>query len=243
MTEVLWQLRVHYEPYTPEEIIKCVTSKAMVMLSVLENDANRPHIHCVITQFNQTKSTFVQQFLKEFPKLNGNGSYSCVKKDDYDAQLRYCCKGVSKETKPVILVCHKDVDWQDCHNRYWQQFDKLKAEGNMGSHQKDTPVKQKSKTWTEKVYDEMKLQNQQDIICIQTFRLLYKPTETEIKEERQCRFNLYHYMKKRLGPKKQSEYILRDMFNGFISGFIQEHKEASEIFNLKEFNNLYPVNL
>lgn len=242
----LWHLRIHYGDYDPVKVIEFIKSKALLVLCVKEIDANRPHLHNVITEFKQTKSTFIQQMLKEFPNLNGNGSYSCSKKDHYDALVRYCLKGESKETKPDVLY-HNDLDIDFYHNEYWKENSLLKAkskDGNMGL-QKDTSLvlKTKSKTWTEKVFDEMKELYSADIMAIQTFQLIHNPTDFEVKSERQSRITLYHYMKKRLGPKKQSDYILRDLFTGFISGFIQEHSESAEKYNLREYNRIFSCSI
>lgn len=241
----LWHFRVHYGTSSVNDIVDFIKARAEVVIIVKEIDANRPHIHSVITEFKQTKSTFVQQFLVEFPQLAGNGSYSCVIKKDLEAQIRYCCKGQSKETNPDVL--HSLVDWKEYHSKFWEENSLLKAksnEVNTGCQNDPSSLskgKSKTPTWTEKVFQEMKVLYPEHIIAIQTFQLLYNPTEFERKTERDSRFILYNYMKKRLGPKKQNEFIIRDLFNGFISGFIQESGEASDKFNLKEFNKIYPV--
>lgn len=242
----LWHLRIHYGDYDLKSLVDFITGKAVVVLCVKEIDANRPHIHTVITEWKQTKSTFIQQLLKEYPLLNGNGSYSCSKKDDIDAQLRYCLKGENKETMPDVLY-NQNVDVSKYHMDYWEENSLLKAKSKTEYQPNGSEnvklLKIKSKTWTEKVFDEMKELYLPHIRAIQVFQRTYKPSEHEIKTERDSRIILYNYMKKRLGCKKQSDYILRDLFTGFISGFIQEDLESSEKYNLREYNRIFPCSI
>lgn len=239
----LWHFRVHYEPYNPVDVVDFIKDKSDMIIAVRET-ASRPHIHSVISEFKQTKSTFVQQFLKQFPDLNGNGSYSCSKKDDLEAQIRYCSKGESKETMPEVLFCRDEVDYKDYHNKYWEENSLLKAKSNNEYESGTVPAseskkqKAKSKTWTEKVYDEIKELYPEHVRAIQEYQKEFIHSDTETKMERESRIVLYCYFKKRLGPKKQSDYLLRDMFTGIISGLIQE-SQYSDKYNTIEYNRIF----
>jgi len=238
----LWHFRVHYEPRTPNEIIDFIKDRADVIIAVRET-ASRPHIHSVISEFKQTKSTFIQQFLKEFPELKGNGHYTCSIKDDKEAQIRYCSKGESKETMPEILYCREDINWKDYHDDYWKENSLLKAKSKaeyQPNGSENVKQKAKSKTWTEKVFDEIKELYPEHVTAIQMYPKEFIHTEMETKKERESRIVIYNYMKKRLGSKKQSDYILRDIFTGLMSGLIQEGPvESSEKYNTNEYNRIF----
>jgi len=242
----LWHFRVHYEPRTPQEVVDFIKSKADMIIAVRET-ASRPHIHSVIVSFKQTKSTFIQQFLKEFPELKGNGQYSCSIKDDIDAQIRYCSKGESKETMPEILYCQESIDWKDYHEKYWEENSLLKAKSKNEYEVGPAPAseskkqKAKSKTWTEKVFDEIKNQFSIEIVTIQTFQLLYKPTELEIKTETDSRMVIFRYMMRCFGKaaRKVSQRIVQEIFDGFINGIIQDHAEAGDKYSDRLFKSIY----
>lgn len=240
----LWHFRLHYEDCSLNEIVDFMKSRAEVVVIVKEI-ASRPHIHAVITRFNQTKSTFVQQFLNKFPMFNGNGSYSCSKKNDLEAQIRYCCKGQSKETDPEVLHCIETIDWRVYHEKYWEENLLLKAkseEVNKGCQNDPSLVlKVKSKTWTEKVYDELHVQFPEHIITIQTFQLLYKPTDKERQVYEDSRKVIFRYVMKAFGKsaKKISNRIIQEIFDGFINGFIQLHGDAGDKYSDKIYNQIY----
>lgn len=241
----LWHFRVHYEPRKAEEIISFIKDRAEMVLAVRETDANRPHIHSVISEFKQTKSTFVQQFLKEFPELKGNGQYSCSKKDDLEAQLRYCCKGDSEDALPDVL--YGSIDYLKYHNHFWEENLLLKAKSKTEYQLKgseNVKPKAKSKTWTEKVFDEIKQLYPEHVRAIQEYPKEFIHTDDETKRERESRIVIYCYFKKRLGCKKQSHYLLRDMFTGLMSGLINEgSQEASDKYNINEYNMIFDVKI
>lgn len=240
-----YHLRIHYEDICLSELVDFIKSRSMVVLIVRETDANRPHIHCVILDFKQTKSTFFQQLKKQYPMLKGNKSYSCEKKNQFPQMVQYCLKGKAVDVPPDVVYYDAEyVDPVGGHLLYWEVNSLLKAkskEGNMGS-QKDTSLvlKAKSKTWTEKVYDEIKELYPADVMAIQQYQKEFIHSDYETKEERKSRITLYCYFKKRLGPKKQSDYILRDMFTGIISGLIQEADPViANKYNEIEYNRIF----
>ncbi|MEO5351305.1 MAG: hypothetical protein H7836_16935, partial [Magnetococcus sp. YQC-3] len=110
------------------ELVTFIKANSQVVIIVRETDANRPHLHCVLTGFNQTKSTFFQKFTKLFPMLKGNRSFSCEKKDDYEAQIRYCCKGL-QNCLPEVLFVDCEINIQTYHEAYWAENLLLKAKG------------------------------------------------------------------------------------------------------------------
>lgn len=238
----LWHFRVHYEPYKPEDVVTFVKERANMIIAVRET-ASRPHIHMVIVKFKQTKSTFVQQFLNKFPEYNGNGSYSCSKKDDLEAQTRYCLKGESKETKPEILYHKEGLDCDKYHQDYWSENERLVAEAKAKYQPKgsenDLAKKPKTKSWTEKVYDEMVVQYPSEVMTIQTYQLLYKPSEVERSSYNEARFILFRHVKRAFGKaiKKISPRIIQEIFDGMINAILGD--EYSEKADRIMFNQLY----
>lgn len=234
-----YHLRIHYGDIVLSELVQFIKERSLVVLIVKEIDANRPHIHCVILKFNQTKSTFCQQLVKQYPALKGNGSYSCSVKNEFPLMIQYCLKGEAIDVHPDIIYHDpKFVDPVMGHQLYWETNMLLKAKSK-----KDTSlvVKAKSKTWTEKVYDEIKHLYSVEIVTIQTYQLLYKPTEMETNAYQESRKVIFRYMMKCFGKaaKKISNNIVRDIFDGFMNGIIQDHEQAGEKYSDKLYNMIY----
>lgn len=72
--------------------------------------AENPHIHCILDG-QKTEKAVRSSFTRAFPECVGNKGYSLKEcNDDHDAYIRYICKGVDKETPPVI--------WCKCGLKY-----------------------------------------------------------------------------------------------------------------------------
>lgn len=239
----LFHFRAHYGNYNPVDICNFVKEKAEVVIMVKELDANRPHIHSVITEFKQTKSTFRQQLLRQFPLL-ADRNHSIQKKDDMSVQVRYCCKGENDKTMPDVLF--STIDVKEFHEAYWEvnrELVRKTEEGNMGS-QKDTSLvsKTKSKTWTEKVFDEII-----NIYEPECRHIKYKyeigkssMTEYEIIQEVKSRLTIFQYFIKRLGYRRMNRRIVNDMFDGIVNGIIQTSEKAGENYSHELFKEIYP---
>lgn len=244
MPEVgLWHLRLHFGAYEPDALISFIKDKADVAIAVLEKDATRSHIHCVITEFKQTKSTFCQQLLKKFPALAGNQGYSCQKKDDFEAQLRYCCKGESRTDEPFILVCREGIDWRSYHDAYWRENDALRNQGGNMGLQKGTPwEKVKAKNWTERVCDEIEKKYISQIQIIRDYQLLVSPTSQDVNEYVDAQRILFRHFNKCLGVsrKKVSFKIREENFDGIINWIIQTgSEECSDAHSDRVFSLIY----
>lgn len=243
----LWHLRIHYGEYNLGHLLEFIRARCDMLICVKEVDANRPHIHCVITKFRQTMSTFRQQLVKEFPHIVGNKSYSLNVKDDVNAQVRYCCKGENKDATPDVLYVRDDIDVKSNHDKYWENNAILvgeKKEVNMGCQNGSSLVlKAKSKTWTEKVYEELVDKYQPEINIIQTHQLLIKPNDLEIKSYNEARFVIYKHMLLCLGKarKKINDFIKKDLYNGFINSIISENDEAFAVYAHADFKKLILV--
>lgn len=239
----LFHFRAHYGSYNPIDICNFVRQRAEVVIMVKEIDANRPHIHSVITEFKQTRSTFRQQLLRQFPLL-ADRNHSIQTKDDMSAQVRYCCKGENENTMPDVLFTSIDVS--EFHKAYWQVNRELVSrtqEGNMGS-QKDTSLvsKAKSKTWSEKVFDEIIKIYEPECNHIKYKYEIGKSsmTEYELAQEAKSRLVIFQYFIKRLGYRKMNRRIINDMFDGIINGIIQTSVKAGENYSQELFRDIYP---
>lgn len=237
----LFHFRAHYGDYNPVDIVNFVKERAEAVIIVKEIDANRPHIHSVITEFKQTVSTFRQQLLKKFPLL-ADRNHSIQKKDDIEAQKRYCCKGEDKNTMPEVL--YSIIDVEHYHNMYWEVNAELAGKGNMGS-QKDTlpllKAKSKTKTWSEKVFDEIIELFEPECRTIRhKYTYDWNLTDTEKTNEANARLVIFKYFMKRLGYRKLNRKNVEDMFDGMINGILQMEKVSGEKFSEEYFKNMYP---
>lgn len=67
------------------------------------------HVHCILERDGKTLKAVRSAFCREFPESVGNKSYSLKPcDDDFQAYIRYICKGVDKDTPPVIW-CHNGL--------------------------------------------------------------------------------------------------------------------------------------
>lgn len=64
------------------------------------------HVHCII-ETKKSEKAFRSAFVREFPECVGNKGYSLkVCDDDYEAYIRYICKGESEIVPPDIWACN-----------------------------------------------------------------------------------------------------------------------------------------
>lgn len=67
-----------------------------------EEAADNKHIHAIIDS-DLSEKQLRGKFVRKFPDLSGNKGYSLKKcNDDWDAYIRYICKGDSADKPPVI---------------------------------------------------------------------------------------------------------------------------------------------
>lgn len=248
----LWHLRVHLEDYTSEEIYYFLVKCCEVILCVYESHNNRPHIHVLFKETLVTKSTIIQKLVKQFPKIKGNGMYSCSKTDklkkkgvgDDEKAKCYLCKGTDKDTLPNV-VGKTQIDIQQYHNDYWLYNTALKAsnEVNMGCQNDPSllvKAKSKTKSWSEKVYEEMQKMYESEVNTIKLYYRDVKPSDELVKLYDESRRALFRHMMKSLGKnvKKINENIIKDLFNGFINAIVQDDDIAGERYSDKLFNSL-----
>lgn len=239
----LWHLRITYGDVSLNELVEFIKHKSDCICICHENDEDkRPHIHCCIVGFHQTKSTFCQQLKKKF-SIKGNEFFSCRQKDDKEAQLKYMCKG-HKDIYPMILHQHPDLDVSKYYNAYWETNKALiaskseKQNSNQDEKKKRAPVK----SWLERTYDQITLENPHDVVVIETFQLIYKPTDDEKSEHKKSRMVLFRAYMRCMGRavKKVSLRIHEENFNGIINSICQNsYTEAGEKYSDRMYNTIY----
>jgi len=82
-----------------------------------------PHVHAVIhtqLKIKQLRNSFTYKFKEH----TGNKAYSLKQCDDeFDAYIRYICKGTSKDDEPVVWakcgLLYDDETIREAHGMYW----------------------------------------------------------------------------------------------------------------------------
>lgn len=237
--EELYHFRLHYEPYNLSEILEYIKSKADVLICVHET-ATRNHIHTVLI-FKQTKSTFFQQFLKKYSEYKGNKSYSCEKVKKKDDMIAYCCKGLSSDILPEVLIKSDDICVVDYHTQYWKvnAIVMEKKEVNMGCQNGSSLVsKAKSKSWSERVFEQIQDELSSECDVIISYNNGFKLTDSEQQLLIEAKRKVFRMVVRCLGKsvKKINENIIRDLYSGFINSILQKDETAGNAYADKLFN-------
>lgn len=88
-----------------------------------EEAGDNKHIHAIIDS-ELSEKQLRNRFIRKFPDLSGNKGYSLKKCDDnWDAYIRYICKGDSVDKPPVIWsrqgLLYTDKHIADAHAQYY----------------------------------------------------------------------------------------------------------------------------
>lgn len=246
----MWHLRIHCDHYGSTDLYQYLNTICSVVLCVFEQHDNRPHIHMVFNEGGITKSRVVQKMLERFPLLKGNGAYSCShvekmkkkKVGDAEKALAYLCKGIDKDTLPVV-VGKTEIDVAMYHERYWQVNEMIKEEVNMGcQNDSSSDVKKKPKDWSSRTYAYMETYLKDDIDVIRNHQLLYRVNDSEKKAYENAQRNIFRCMMKCLGQavKKLSPRIIEELYQGFMNAICQnsENLEIGDAYSDKIFNSL-----
>lgn len=138
MPECHFRVRSECDEELKSIVIWC-RSQSKVYIAVQEIGKNDgKHIH-VVVDTSKTISTFRQNFIKQFPNLKGNQSYSLKKfEKDLDHNIRYCCKG-TKDSHPVVLFTILTQDEiESAHKKFWEEQKKYLTEHGVKSVDKPT---------------------------------------------------------------------------------------------------------
>lgn len=243
--EKLQHLRIHTDVINNdiEKFVTFLRSKSETHLVVKElgSKNKREHLHCVFIS-NKTVSTFRQQLIKEYPGIAGkqNGAYSLAAVKDYNSMLQYCCKG-EDGNKPCVMYSKDDINTDNLYVKYWEVNASLKkTEVNMGCQNGSSVLKAKSKSWTEKVYEEIRTDFEVECNTIITFTMDTHPSDLLRQQYIDSKKTIFRHMMRCLGKsaKKINENIVGDLFRGFINGIVQSDTEAGNAYSDRLFNNL-----
>lgn len=127
-----YALRVDVREGFKAKFLAWLPTIAIAWICVYEADSieNR-HVHLILDSEKDIKKVR-NSFTKKFPDCSGNKGYSLkLCNDDFDAYIRYICKGTSVDEPPVLwgfqgLDYTKEVI-ADAHRMYWVNNESLKA--------------------------------------------------------------------------------------------------------------------
>lgn len=151
--------RAHIDEIEVDKLLSFLHANSDVII-VCREFGKREHIHSTII-LKQSKTTFREKLLKEFPILKGNKGYSCKEVKKPESNLRYICKGRPNDYPDILYSVYTDDEIKGFYNAYWlehKQYEKVAVtttEGNMAC-QNETPVvkvKKPSKTFMQKLHD------------------------------------------------------------------------------------------
>lgn len=249
----LWHLRIHLpEGISGETFYTFLGQRCEVIICVFEQHDNRPHLHILFKESGITKSTIIQNLLKKYPMLKGNGCYSCSKTDkmkkkkvgDDEKAKAYVCKGESNTVMPIVIGLCK-IDVKAYHTKYWEVNAEIMEKVNMDCQNGSFSVlkaKSKTKTWTEKVCEDIIHIYEIECNTICAYYADAKPSEllfNQYKESHKILF-LYFFKCMGKGAKKMNENILRDMFAGIINYITEKNDVANAGYGSKLYKGLYP---
>lgn len=122
-------LRADLSPSAKEKVSEWCSKHADGFIVAYEVAGENTHIHAILETAKNLKS--LRNFwTRAFPECTGNKGYSLKLCDDnYEAYIRYICKGGSKDAEPSIW-CHQGLHYtaqaiKDAHAKYWVNNDAI----------------------------------------------------------------------------------------------------------------------
>lgn len=107
-----------------EKLSSWLSQNASSFLVVYEDPNGNPHVHGIIQADCDNIRGIRQSFTRRFPELVGNSGYSMKLCDDnFDAYIRYICKGVDVDHPPVVWF-RQGLDYSEevvlaAHKKYY----------------------------------------------------------------------------------------------------------------------------
>lgn len=105
----------------------------IVAYEVATGTEENRHVHLILDSDWDIKK-IRNSFTRSFKELTGNSGYSLkLCNDDFEAYIRYICKGVDKDTPPVIWS-RQGLDYtssaiEQAHKKYWVNNEALTENG------------------------------------------------------------------------------------------------------------------
>lgn len=124
----MYAVRIDLGSVSEEQVADWLCDLDTGHFAVREGDPENPHIHAIVCTSMLIRS-FRNKFLRAFPNLSGNGSYSITAVKDEDKYNRYMCKGAGEGSPPRIVSKNGLLyteDWaEEQHRRYYEEAPKL----------------------------------------------------------------------------------------------------------------------
>jgi hypothetical protein len=126
-----YALRLDVDVNWTDRVSKWCSSNADGFIVAFEAAGDNLHIHAILDS-PKSITQLRQALTRAFPERVGNKGYSLkVCDDNYDAYIRYICKGESKEEGPQIWcrqgLLYTDDHIQRAHEMYWVNNESLVA--------------------------------------------------------------------------------------------------------------------
>lgn len=129
MSVLRYAIRIDVTDALKKRISDWLSGNGNGFICVKEVSGDNHHVHIILDSVKSIKQ-LRSSFTRAFPECVGNKSYSLkLCDDDYDAYIRYICKGESKEIPPVVW-CKQGLHYtaehiELAHGKYWVNNDAL----------------------------------------------------------------------------------------------------------------------
>lgn len=217
------------------KLVLWIRSKTQTLLAVKEmSQAEKKHIHVLIDIKN--KSTFIQQFHKQFLTYKGNKSYSCEElREPLENSLKYLSKGEKSGELPIILFSkYSSEEILQFHNEYYEH---PAAQKKLKEKEKEPKL-----NWTQEVKRDYQKEHPSEIAYLQFQHIKnqWLPTDEEKQRLNDAKYHLFKYCMRRLGKsvKVLDESIIKKLFNGVYNSFVQDNEVSAEVFNKDLFKSI-----
>lgn len=118
-----YALRVDVADGVREKLSEWLSKRCTAFIVAYEEAGDNKHVHCIVDSDEPIKA-LRSSLVRALPMASGNKGYSLkVCNDDWEAYIRYICKGVSRTEPPVIWIRqglhYTDQVIQDSWRKYW----------------------------------------------------------------------------------------------------------------------------
>jgi len=254
----LWHLRIHlFEGIDSTELYTFVSKRCEVIVCVFEQHDNRPHLHILFKETKITQSTVIQNLKKEYSMIKGNGAYSCQKTDKMkkkkvgndEKAKAYVCKGeyhgYDISSNPIVIGT-PTIDVKHYHDKFWEVNEATKDEyqPNGSENSKDCFLKPKAKTktWMDKVKDEIFDKYSVECNTMRTYVRDTKPSDELFKTYKLSYRTVFCHYYKSYGKlvKGFDENVIRKNWNGIHDSILAVDDEVHTIKANKVFSGMFP---
>jgi len=229
MPEAHFRVRSEDDVVLNSVVLWC-RSNSKVYIAVQEvGKSDGKHIH-VIIDTNKTISTFRQNFVKEFPSLKGNQSYSLkIFEKDLDHNIRYVCKGTKTELPKLIYHSITLAEIIDAHKRFWEENKKFLTEHGVPEDNKKT---KKVVPFVERIFNQLPVGIGAAYAALVN---MYNPSDYEKAELEKVRSVVIETVIKCFGKNAKccDDHLLTKHINGVFVMCVTEYGNKDDLKRLK----------